>query len=113
MSWSRKHRAARRARGGQVDMFDRDVLSFHPWPGEEGDIRVVADRFVVTRKPHDCVYCGGAIAAGARVRARSEIDRGEGLARTFHFCGACCEAMRVATTTGDPDPIFSRARRGR
>lgn len=68
-------------------------LSFDPFSGDETDVRIMSDKFVNVSKPHKCQHCGDKIKAGARVRARSEINLEDRKRGTFYFCGLCCEAM--------------------
>lgn len=69
------------------------ALDFNPWGFDESDYRVLTNRLVVTRKPHDCAICFEVIPAKTRARAQSEIF--EGKAKTFHFCQTCCDAMAI------------------
>jgi hypothetical protein len=67
------------------------VLTYNPWGMDDSDYRVLDDRFLVTRTPHDCTICFEAIPAQTRVRARREAY--DGKAMTFYMCRTCCEAM--------------------
>lgn len=76
----------------QLDLFDQAYLAAEPW-GPAPGIVVGRDRFVVTKTDHVCFQCGFPIGAGARVRARAEIDRISHQAVTFYFCVECCRRM--------------------
>lgn len=69
------------------------ALDFNPWGFDESEYRVLSNKFVVTRKPHDCSICFDPIEAKTRCRAQSEIH--EGHAKTFYFCWPCCVAMAI------------------
>lgn len=75
-------------------MNDRDCLNYDPFAGDrDSNIKLLSDRFVVARYPHQCTICFGAIFKLERHRARTEIDRDDNRAGTFRFCAMCCEAM--------------------
>ena len=67
-------------------------LQYEPFAGDRDvDVRLLSDRFLVSRAAHTCNVCLDSIAARTRVRARSEVfDEQLG---TFYFCPTCCEAM--------------------
>lgn len=94
MIWSPKMRESRRERGGQADILDSLVLNYNLFEGDR-DVNIVqlANRMLVTRKPHDCVLCAEAIPAGARVRAQSEVNRDDNQVARFYVCVPCCEAI--------------------
>lgn len=81
---------------------ERECLAYYPFQGDETDVRLLADRFVTTRKPHTCNTCWDPIPAGARVRALTEVNREERKTMTFYFCVPCCDAMAISSTdSGD------------
>ncbi len=74
---------------------ERRVLDFNPWGYDETRYRVLENRMVVTRWPHECAICLGAIPAASRVRVQCEVlleDR-PSRARSFYFCPECCRVM--------------------
>lgn len=79
-------------------MKDADCLQYDPFQGDETDVTKLSDRFLVTRKPHQCNVCLGQIPAGQRVRALTEINHEEKKVSTFYFCVLCCEAMALVWT---------------
>ena len=84
-------------------------LTYDPWAGDRDvDIVVFSDRFVVTRKPHQCVICWDEITVGQRVRSRREKDNDQQLTKTFYFCAPCCEAMALDAETGEFEAIEAR-----
>lgn len=78
-------------------MKDTDIdecLWVDPFGGDDSDVYVMSDKIVTAAKEHPhCWVCHGQIAKGERHRARSEINREEGLRMTFRFCHECCVAM--------------------
>jgi hypothetical protein len=90
---------------------ERDCLGYQPFQGDETYVRELTDRFVVTRKDHQCVVCWGAIPTGARVRAKREINREDDVAKTFYFCESCCAAM-VSSWTDNGEEIEKRTAMG-
>lgn len=72
------------------------VLQFRPFQGDETPVRELADKFLVTRKPHKCQICWGAIEVGQRVRALTELNCEDRQVMTFYFCTECCEAMAAS-----------------
>ncbi|MBZ9856735.1 hypothetical protein LB566_23365 [Mesorhizobium sp. CA13] len=93
MSWSPQMRESRRSRGGQADMFDSLVLNYELFAGDETDTVLLANKMLLTRKPHDCVICAETIPAGTRVRAQSEVNREDNQVGRFYVCVPCCEAI--------------------
>lgn len=94
MSWSPEMRESRRQRGGQADMLDSPVLNYNLFEGDR-DVNIVqlANRMLVTRKPHDCVLCADTIPTGDRVRAQSEVNRDDNQVARFYVCVPCCDAI--------------------
>lgn len=82
-------------------LFDADVLRYNPWGDDDSDYRVLDNRMVVTRLPHDCVICLERIPVGARIRAQREAY--DGKAMTFRFCVKCCAAMAAQCSGADLD----------
>lgn len=72
---------------------ERLCLLYNPFQGDETDVRVLNDAFVTTRYQQRCQVCLDDIPAGARVRARREINNEDRKAMTFYFCEPCCAAM--------------------
>lgn len=98
----------KRNRGGQMDLFDKDILSFDPFgPVRDERVRVFSDLFVVTRRSHDCDVCRQLIPARSRVRAKTEKCPGEGFFGTYYFCAECCDAMGHAAR-GKPEAFEAR-----
>jgi hypothetical protein len=94
MSWSPEMREARRARVSQADMLDADVLHYELFQGDrDSNVVLLANRMLVTRKPHDCVICREMIPGGTRVRAQSEVSRDDNQVARFYVCVPCCEAI--------------------
>lgn len=94
MSWSPEMREARRFRGGQPDMLDAAVLNFELFQGDrDSNVVQLANRMLVTRKPHGCVICQETIPTGTRVRAQSEVNRDDNQVARFYVCVPCCEAI--------------------
>lgn len=83
-------------------------LAFDPFSGDETDVLVQSDRFVVTRRKHKCQHCGEKIKLGSRVRALSELNREDRKRMTFYFCEPCCETM-VSALKGDDDSYEERS----
>lgn len=77
-------------------MNEKACLNYNPFQGDEGDTRLMSDKFVTTRKPHDCSICFEIIPSGVHVRARREVSKGFRNAMTFYFCVPCCEAMAMS-----------------
>lgn len=94
MSWSPEMRESRRVRAGQADLVDSLVLNYNLFEGDR-DVNIVrlANRMLVTRKPHDCVLCAETIPAGTRVRAQSEVNRDDNQVARFYVCAPCCDAI--------------------
>lgn len=78
---------------------DEEILDYNPWGDDDSPYRVLSNKMVVTRKPHDCTICFEGIASGTRVRAQSEVL--DGKCMTFRFCTLCCRAMAKATTSSE------------
>lgn len=74
-----------------IAAFETGVLSVNPWEMDDSDYRVLDNRMVTTRVAHDCAICFEVIGVGARARAQREVF--DGKAKTFYFCGRCCQAM--------------------
>ena len=92
-----------------IDLLDWQVLRYEPFACDrDSNVRILADRMVIARKPHICQHCFGTTQPGERVRRRSEVDRDEGRTMAFYFCAECCEAMRTLSTEGDDGPLDSR-----
>lgn len=72
---------------------ERLCLQYHPFQGDETDVRVLSDQFVSIRWSQKCVICWEDIPRGSRVRARREINNEDRKAMTFYFCEPCCSAM--------------------
>lgn len=72
---------------------ERECLAFDPFQGGKGDdtYRRLSDRFLVTRKPHECSICFDPIPAKTRARAMTDLDDGQVM--TFYACPCCCAAM--------------------
>ena len=87
-----------------------DILNFNPWGDDDSPYRVLDNRMVVTRYPHDCAICFEVIPAGARIRAQREASGGK--AMTFRFCVKCCAAMAIARRSGDIEPLEKRTALG-
>lgn len=77
---------------------DRDsrCLMYHPFQGDETDVRVLGDKFLTVRCSQKCVICWEIIPIGTRVRARREINNEDRTAMTFYFCEPCCDAMAIS-----------------
>lgn len=104
MSWSPEMREARRARGGQADMFDSPVLSFKlVCDGNDP----LTNAFVRTRAPHPCCICAETIAKGQRVRRETRRSPDGKTIQTRHVCRHCEDAMRRAAE-GDADALDER-----
>jgi hypothetical protein len=90
-------------------------LRLDPWGDGKGDdpYRVLSDRIVTGRKPHQCAMCMGAIEAGQRHRARREVQIGyrERVCATFRLCPECCSAL-VASCTDCGDALIERVQLG-
>jgi hypothetical protein len=71
--------------------FDRTVLAYDVWGGDESPYRVLRHLMVIVRESHECAICFQPIVRGERVRAQAEVC--EGVCKTFRFCAACCRAM--------------------
>jgi hypothetical protein len=84
----------------QMDLFDEKYLAVQPWAPAPG-IVVGRDQFVTTKKDHRCFQCTFPIGAGARVRARAEIDRIGHQAVTFYFCQSCCRKLADQAGAGE------------
>lgn len=76
-------------------MFDDAILTYQLFHDRDGDVQIVSNRMVVTRKKHVCCVCFETIAAKTRCRAQSEINRDDDTAGTFYACPDCCQAMRM------------------
>jgi len=75
-------------------MFDSLVLNYELFAGDrDSNVALLANKMLVTRKPHDCVICREAIPAGTRVRAQSEVNRDDDQVARFYVCRPCCEAI--------------------
>lgn len=72
---------------------ERECLAYDPFQGGKGDdtYRRLSDRFVVTRKLHECSICFDDIPVTSRARAMTDLD--EGVVMTFYACPCCCTAM--------------------
>lgn len=77
-------------------MNEAECLLYDPFQGDESDVRTLADRFLVTRKPHVCNVCWDMIPVKSRVRAKTEINYEDEQVATFYFCIPCCEAMAIS-----------------
>ncbi|MBZ9986083.1 hypothetical protein LB572_03115 [Mesorhizobium sp. BH1-1-5] len=101
MNWSPSMRATRREKlqQPQLSLLDRRVLAFDLFASDrDANVRLIENRMVVTRKPHDCVLCGEGIPAKSRVRAQSECDRDRNKVMTFYVCALCCAAIDLSHT---------------
>ena len=105
MSWSPEMRSARRARGGQADMFDGPILAYKLVC--DGDRSLLDNRMTRARKAHVCNICGGPIHKGERVR--DETRRSEDGRSLVHrrVCPRCVPAI-VAWCEGDATAINAR-----
>ncbi|TGS86705.1 hypothetical protein EN817_17540 [Mesorhizobium sp. M3A.F.Ca.ET.174.01.1.1] len=99
MNWSPAMRATRREKlqHQQLSLLDQDVLNFDLFAGDRENVRLIENRMVVTRKPHDCVLCGEGIPVKSRVRAQSEC-RDDNRVMTFYVCEPCCRAIGLSFT---------------
>jgi hypothetical protein len=90
---------------------DEAILSFNPWEGGKGDdpYRVLKNRMVVARVPHQCAICWGVIQRDERHRAQTEANLdGSKQVKTFRFCAECCAAMPSWFLSSSEETISAR-----
>lgn len=93
-------------------MFDESAcLEVDPFGDEDANITRLKDRFLVTRKGHECTTCLEHIPPKSRVRAKTERDDDDNVLKTFYFCHACCAAM-ADDFNGDWEPFEARVQMG-
>ncbi|NUR12332.1 MAG: hypothetical protein HOQ20_10895 [Bradyrhizobium sp.] len=115
MNWSPAMRRTRREKlqQPQLSLFDQDVLAFELFPGDwDVNVRLIENRMVVTRKPHDCVLCGEVVPVKSRVRAQSECRLDDNEVVTLYVCELCCSAIG-RSRTDDGKEIERRMQRRR
>lgn len=94
-------RSARRARGGQADMFDDPILSVKLVCNGTDPL---TNRMVAARGRHECCVCTGPIVQGERIRAESRRSDDGKRILTRRVCAACCAVFH----TGDVAAIARR-----
>lgn len=94
--------------GKALTIFDeKQALDYYPFDGDETDVKLFSDKFVVGRKEYECHWCNECIAKGERHRALTELNREDRQIETFRFCPACSEAMAFSWEDGG-DAIDAR-----
>lgn len=84
------------------------ALTWHPFEGDETEVRLLSDKIVTARKSHWCHYCNGPIHPGERHRARAELNCELGRKMTFRFCADCLNAYEAEQDCDDGWPFQDR-----
>ena len=95
-----------------MDIEESACLKVGPFGGEDANVTLLHDRFLITRKEHECLTCLDTILPRKRMRARTERDNDDNTLKTFYFCWPCCEAMAADWNNGNFDLSFDRAEIG-
>lgn len=93
---------------------EQAALHVDPWGDGKCDdyYRVLSNRIVTCRKPHECAVCFGAIPIGSRVRAQTEQSNDYGV-KTFYICAPCVHAFGLYGLGDGDDSFMERYEIGR